>query len=293
MMNNIKNNRLIWIVLLMWLCFLAPAHADSKKEGIDVQDIVFSHIQDAYTWHITEWNGKEIAISLPILVKSEERGWDMFLSHHLHHGQAHHNYYIATEGEHAGKVVEKNSRGEEVRPVDLSLTKNVCGLFLSCGILLFVVLRTARWYKRHPNQVPSGFTGLMEMIISYIQDGVIKESIGKEEYRPFSSYLLTVFFFILSETAVANHAFCRVFRRIHQAVRPDDPSVCQYHGRTYDHPRPHLPDLYHGIDGVVGEFRNDDRFGAVLRVHELSGIAGGLSASIYIHIIVSQLYRFG
>ena len=42
--------------------------------------------------------------SLPILVKSEERGWDMFLSHHLHHGQAHHNYYIATEGEHAGKV---------------------------------------------------------------------------------------------------------------------------------------------------------------------------------------------
>lgn len=197
MMNNIKNNRLIWIVLLMWLCFLAPAHADSKEEGIDVQDIVFSHIQDAYTWHITEWNGKEIAISLPILVKSEERGWDMFLSHHLHHGQAHHNYYIATEGEHAGKVVEKNSRGEEVRPVDLSLTKNVCGLFLSCGILLFVVLRTAHWYKKHPNQVPSGFTGLMEMIISYIQDGVIKESIGKEEYRPFSSYLLTVFFFIL------------------------------------------------------------------------------------------------
>lgn len=156
----------------------------------------------------------------------------------------------------------------------MSLTKNVCGLFLSCGILLFVVLRTAHWYKKHPNQVPSGFTGLMEMIISYIQDGVIKESIGKEEYRPFSSYLLTVFFFILinnligiipvfpgganitgniavtavlagctfiavnlfadkgilerdilaestdlSETAVANHAFCRVFRRIHQAVR--------------------------------------------------------------------------
>ena len=197
MMNDIKNNRLIWTVLLMWLCFLSPAHADTGEEGIDVQDIVFSHIQDAYTWHITEWNGKEIAISLPVLVRSEERGWDMFLSHHLHHGQAHHGYYIAPEGEHAGKVVEKNSRGEEVRPVDLSLTKNVCGLFLSCGILLFVVLRTARWYKKHPDQVPSGFTGLMEMIISYLQEGVIKDSIGKEKYKPFSSYLLTVFFFIL------------------------------------------------------------------------------------------------
>ena len=92
MKNNLINNRLIWIALLLWFCALGPAQADTKEEGIDVQEIVFSHIQDAYTWHITEWNGKEIAVSLPILVKSEERGWDMFLSHHLHHGQTHHNY---------------------------------------------------------------------------------------------------------------------------------------------------------------------------------------------------------
>ena len=57
----------------MWLSFLTPAKAASGE--IDVQDIVFSHIQDAYTWHITEWNGQEIAIPLPILVKSEERGF--------------------------------------------------------------------------------------------------------------------------------------------------------------------------------------------------------------------------
>ena len=80
--------------------------------------------------------------------------------------------------------------------MDFSLTKNVCGLFLSCGLLLFIVLRTAHGYKKHPNEAPGGFIGLMEMAISYIQDGVIKEAIGKE-YKPFSSYLLTVFFFIL------------------------------------------------------------------------------------------------
>ena len=51
----------------MWLSFLTPAKAASGE--IDVQDIVFSHIQDAYTWHITEWNGQEITIPLPILVK--------------------------------------------------------------------------------------------------------------------------------------------------------------------------------------------------------------------------------
>lgn len=193
-MNRITNKRLLPVILWMLFCLLSPVRAASGN--VDVQDIVFSHIQDAYTWHITEWNGKEISVSLPILVKSEERGWDAFLSHHLHHGNTHHNYYIATEGKHAGKVVEKNSKGEEVRPLDLSLTKNVCGLLLSCSILLFVVLRTARWYKKHPGEAPGDFVGLMELVISYIQDGVIKEGIGKE-YKPFSSYLLTVFFFIL------------------------------------------------------------------------------------------------
>lgn len=193
-MNWKTNKRLTWAILLMLLCLFTPARAASGD--VDVQDIVFSHIQDAYTWHITEWNGKEISVSLPILVKSEERGWDMFLSSHLHHGNTHHNYYIATEGEHTGKVVEKNRKGEEVRPLDFSLTKNVCGLLLSCSILLFIVLRTARWYKKHPGEAPGGFIGLMEMVISYIQEGVIKEGIGKE-YKPFSSYLLTVFFFIL------------------------------------------------------------------------------------------------
>ena len=74
MMSTIKDNKYIWIAFWMWLSFLTPAKAASGE--IDVQDIVFSHIQDAYTWHITEWNGQEIAIPLPILVKSEERGWD-------------------------------------------------------------------------------------------------------------------------------------------------------------------------------------------------------------------------
>lgn len=197
-MNRIKNNGLFWFTFLLLVCISFPVSAstDAKQGEVDVQDIVFSHIKDAYTWHITEWNGKEISIPLPVLLKSEERGWDLFLSSHLHHGNVHHNYYIAKEGKHAGKVVEKNSRGEEVKPWDLSLTKNVCGLLLSCGLLLFIVLRTARWYKKHPYEAPGGFTGLMEMAVMFIHDGVVKEGIGKE-YKPFSSYLLTVFFFIL------------------------------------------------------------------------------------------------
>ncbi len=197
-MNSIRNNNLLWLAILLLTFVGLPANAaeEGKQGEVDVQEIVFSHIKDAYTWHITEWNGKEISISLPILLKSEEQGWDFFLSSRLGHGATYHNFRIASEGKYAGKVVEKNSRGEEVRPLDLSLTKNVCGLFLSSGLLLFIVLHSARWYKKHPNEAPKGFVGLMEMAVVFINDEVVKKSIGKE-YKPFSSYLLTVFFFIL------------------------------------------------------------------------------------------------
>lgn len=193
-MSTFRNNRSGWIIWILWICFFTTGKANTAP--VNVQEIVFSHIQDAYTWHITEWNGQEISIPLPILVRSEEKGWDLFFSHHLHHGQTYHEYYMATEGEHAGKVVQKNSSGEEIRPLDISLTKNVCGLLLSCFIFLFIILRTAGWYKKHPNEVPGGFTGMIEMAISYMQESVIKEGIGKG-YKPYSSYLLTVFFFIL------------------------------------------------------------------------------------------------
>lgn len=194
MKNRIKINYLILLILVLSTCFCSPIKAASGN--IDVQDIVFSHIQDSYTWHITEWNGTEISIPLPVIVKSEERGWDLFLSSRLHQGNVHHNYYMAGEGEYTGKVVERNSKGEEARPLDISLSKTACGLLLSCLILLFIVLRTAHWYNKHPNEAPKGLVGLMEMAITWIQNDVIKEGIGKE-YKPYSSYLLTVFFFIL------------------------------------------------------------------------------------------------
>ncbi len=195
-MKRIRSGSLLWFALLM-MCVGFPVRAAESGSGeVNVQEIVFSHIKDAYTWHITEWNGKEISVPLPVLLRSEEQGWSFFLSSRLHDGETYHNYRVATEGRYEGKIVEVNSRGEEVRPIDLSLTKNVCGLFLSCSILLFIILRTARWYRKHPNEAPGGFTGLMEMAIMFIHDGVVKEGIGKE-YRPFSSYLLTVFFFIL------------------------------------------------------------------------------------------------
>ncbi|WP_102406765.1 F0F1 ATP synthase subunit A [Parabacteroides bouchesdurhonensis] len=184
------------LLLIIWLAFGWIGVNDVSAEEINVQEIVFSHIQDNYTWHITSWNQQEISIPLPIIVKSEERGWNFFIASRLHEGNMHHGFYIAKEGEHAGKVVEKKSTGEEVRPLDISITKNVLALLLSCIILTSVILGVARWYKKHPMEAPGGFVGMIEACIFFIHDGVIKDNIGKD-YRKYAPYLLTVFFFIL------------------------------------------------------------------------------------------------
>ena len=163
---------------------------------LNVQEVVFSHIQDAYTWHITEWGDHEISIPLPVIVKSQENGWHVFLSSRLHEGENYQGFSIAQEGDYAGKIVETLSSGEVVRPLDFSMTKNVCGLLLSCTLLSILILKTAQWYKKHPGKAPGGFFGLIEMVITYIYEDVIKKNVG-ESYRFFSPYLLTVFFFIL------------------------------------------------------------------------------------------------
>ena len=197
MRNNLKNNRFIGLIVGLLLGVAPMMKADATEEGdVNVQKIVFSHIQDAYTWHITEWNGKEVAIPLPIIVKGDE-GWKVFMSNRLHHGENYEGFYIAQEGDHVSNVDTQNIAGEEIRTLDISRTKNVCGLFLSCALLLIIILRTARWYGKHPNEVPKGFTGIVEVVVTYIEDDVIKNSIGKEYYKPYSSFLQTVFFFIL------------------------------------------------------------------------------------------------
>lgn len=194
-MDKARNNGWKWLVLVSLLFFTGLS--SKAEEAINVQKIVFSHIQDAYTWHITEWGEHEISIPLPVIVKGEESGWHVFLSSRLNDGAEYENFMIAQEGTYAGKIVERLNSGDIVRPLDISLTKNVCGLLLACTLLLIAVLKTANWYKKHPCEAPGGFVGMMEAVVNYIEEDVIKKSIGMADYKPFSSYLLTVFFFIL------------------------------------------------------------------------------------------------
>ena len=171
--------------------------AEAGQEGsFDVKNYIFGHIGDSYEWHITTINGKSIAIPLPVIVHSRTSGWHIFMSNRLEHGESHQGLHIATEGKNEGKIVEDTAEGE-VRPFDISITKNVLGLFINCALLVVLVLLTSRWYRRHDvlNEAPTGLTGVMEMLIMMVTNDIIKEGVGKD-YEKYAPYLLTAFFFI-------------------------------------------------------------------------------------------------
>ena len=122
----------------------------------------------------------------------------MFSSSRLHAGEGYNGFFISTTGDNEGKIVELDILGNEIRPtLDISITKTVFAMLVSAVLLMVLVLYTARWYRgRAPGDAaPRGFVGVMEMLITMLVDDIIKPNIGKN-YKRFTPYLLTAFFFI-------------------------------------------------------------------------------------------------
>ena len=175
-----------------------PAGDDGKEEGgVDVNELVFGHIGDSYEWHIVSFGDTHISIPLPVIVYSST-GLHVFSSSNITGGEEYEGLYIARGGAFDGKIVERNAAGEEVRPFDISITKNVLGLFINSAVLLVIVMSCVHWYKRHTVEhgVPKGGVGMMEALILMIYEDVIKGCVG-ENYRRYAPYLLTAFFFVL------------------------------------------------------------------------------------------------
>ena len=185
-------------IVMMLFAFLPLQASEEQKEGLDLQGILFGHIQDSYEWHIMDIGDKAVVIPLPVIVKTSS-GWRMFCSsefeHHadaegLRHGPD--GLSIATKGDHEGRIVEN---GEPV--LDISITKTVVVLFIDAILLLLCVLIPARWCRKHKidDPAPKGFTGFMHMFIMYVYHDIIESILGKEAPK-YAPYLLTCFFFI-------------------------------------------------------------------------------------------------
>jgi len=184
--------------LILLLTLLLPLGLFAQEAAdLDMQEYLFGHIGDAYEWHITTVNGRPVSIALPVIVRSKTTGWHVFSSRHLEDGEEYEGLFISQEERYNGKVVERAADGTLVRPLDLSITKNVFSLMINCTLILLLVLGTARWYRRHDvlRETPRGLVGIMEMLIVMVEDDIIKEGVGKD-YKRYSPYLLTAFFFI-------------------------------------------------------------------------------------------------
>lgn len=194
--------RLILLLQFLLVALVASASASAPAEGdaeggMDMQEYLFGHIGDSYEWHITTVNGHPVSIPLPVIIHSKQSGWHMFSSAKVAEGRVYDGFFISEEEKYNGKIVERAADGTLLKPLDLSITKNVLGLMVNCTLLVVLVLFTARWYRRHDvlRETPRGFVGLMEMLITMVENDIVKECVGAD-YKRYSPYLLTAFFFI-------------------------------------------------------------------------------------------------
>lgn len=172
------------------------AKTDStEKKSFNIKEMIFEHVLDSYDWHVLTIGEHHYSIPLPVIVKSADKGWNVFLSSKLHHGEEYNGFYISENEKNKGKVVEKGANGEEIRPLDLSLTKNAFSILISSILLIIILLYVASFYKKNPLRSMKGFPGAIEQLVVSINDDVIKPGVGKN-YKKFAPYLLTVFFFI-------------------------------------------------------------------------------------------------
>lgn len=191
----------ILLLLIMTLTSLLSTTASAAEEKFDAGQFIFGHIRNAYGWHVTTVGGREVTIPLPVIVRSQDKGWFVFSSEHLMET----GEYTPTEGvtfkisdssTQKGRLVEM-VKGEEVRPWDLSITKNVLEILIAAIIVVWVMLALANHYRKTPMKAPHGFLGAIEVLVNFVINEIIKPCIGPD-YKRYTPYLITVFFFILT-----------------------------------------------------------------------------------------------
>lgn len=201
---NIMRRKFLLLVMLAVAVFVpsiaraAESHADDGQEKINPKEIIFEHLGDGYGWEVPFNHHKRIP--LPVILIGKD-GVHCFMSSHIDHGQEYRDgndvFRIAgPDSKYKGKVVQIMPDGSEYRPYDISITKNVCALFIAALLVIWTVYAVAKWHRTQVNKAPRKLTGALEALIEFIYKGVIRPTLGDRSMK-FAPYLLTVFFLIL------------------------------------------------------------------------------------------------
>jgi F-type H+-transporting ATPase subunit a len=174
----------------------------TESEGkFDASTFILDHIADSHEWHIlTRKNGEEVALYLPVILYSKEKGFDIFSSKKISGGNVYKGYKLEEEGDLKGKIVNINQEGiidKENLPIDFSMTKAVIGLLAAAIIGLFLFLSLSRSYRKSGISHPRGLQSFLEPLILFVRDDIAIPNIGIHKYEKYMPYLLSAFFFIL------------------------------------------------------------------------------------------------
>jgi F-type H+-transporting ATPase subunit a len=177
---------------------------DAVNTKTEVENFIAHHLQDSYYFTLFEIAEEHFFVSLPLPVILWDNGPQVFMSSRFHHGEeiaeVNGNYYqlfhskIYKVNGPEDFIAQDNHHPENVKPFDISITKNVLVAIL-VGLIIFFIFRSlAKQYKTR--SIPKGFGRVLEPLVIYVRDEIAKPNIGEKKYRKFIGYLLTVFFFI-------------------------------------------------------------------------------------------------
>lgn len=183
-----------------------------EKKGFDAKEVILGHVKDAHDWHLLSLGDLHVTLPLPVIIYNENRGLSVFSSSRFHHGhEAFDGYrlvnahYIQEMGLHAKEHVDGsiiavdaagNPTGEKI--YDLSLTKNITAMLLGAVLLVIIMLNVAKSYRiRGHRQAPKGLQSLLEPVIIFIRDEVVRPNIPGIKAEKYVPFILTIFFFIL------------------------------------------------------------------------------------------------
>ena len=204
---------ILFSILFVTISFVGSANEKEINKDdapFDPKAMILHHVKDAHEFHLWDWKGSPVSLSLPIILWTES-GLTTFSSSEFHHDDEGHTIVEANGGRFVKlheKIYQLNAGVTKIvydsehhptnaqKPIDLSITRNVFMMWISVGLLLFIFLSTARSYKKSSDGVPTGIAGFMEPRIIFVRDEIGKPMIGEHKYKKYMPYLLTIFFFI-------------------------------------------------------------------------------------------------
>ena len=185
----------------------APAAGATAEEthAFSPTELIFDHVSDAYEWHIFSLGRVHATIPLPMILYSRLRGTlHVFMSSRLHHGNGVYDGFCVRAREGGGKplVFECDATGSPIAgapvPLDFSITKNVLSILFVCALMLWIFISVAKRYDTENPKAPHGLQNLLEPVVLFVRDDIAIPSIGKAKAGRFLPFLLTLFFFILT-----------------------------------------------------------------------------------------------